>query len=125
MADVSIYWFRDDLRLSDLPGLQAARQEYGDTGLYPRRETRRSVASRCQPLVADASRRCGMNSARKAANSSAGGDTASTLAAIAEETGTTQFVAVATTNRGPRPSSDRQIGSERRWRRPEALSVPC
>ena len=24
MADVSIYWFRDDLRLSDLPGLQAA-----------------------------------------------------------------------------------------------------
>ena len=24
MADVSIYWFRDDLRLTDLPGLQAA-----------------------------------------------------------------------------------------------------
>ena len=24
MADVSIYWFRDDLRLTDLPGLKAA-----------------------------------------------------------------------------------------------------
>jgi deoxyribodipyrimidine photo-lyase len=24
MADVSLYWFRDDLRLSDLPGLKAA-----------------------------------------------------------------------------------------------------
>jgi deoxyribodipyrimidine photolyase len=26
MADVSIYWFRDDLRLADLPGLAAAAQ---------------------------------------------------------------------------------------------------
>ena len=26
MADVSLYWFRDDLRLSDLPGLTAAAQ---------------------------------------------------------------------------------------------------
>ena len=26
MADVSIYWFRDDLRLTDLPGLTAAAQ---------------------------------------------------------------------------------------------------
>ena len=26
MADVSIYWFRDDLRLADLPGLSAAAQ---------------------------------------------------------------------------------------------------
>ena len=26
MANVSIYWFRDDLRLSDLPGLTAAAQ---------------------------------------------------------------------------------------------------
>ena len=24
MTDISIYWFRDDLRLSDLPGLKAA-----------------------------------------------------------------------------------------------------
>ena len=24
MPDASIYWFRDDLRLTDLPGLQAA-----------------------------------------------------------------------------------------------------
>ena len=26
MADVSLYWFRDDLRLSDLPGLKAAAE---------------------------------------------------------------------------------------------------
>ena len=26
MADVSLYWFRDDLRLTDLPGLAAAAQ---------------------------------------------------------------------------------------------------
>ena len=26
MSDVSIYWFRDDLRLSDLPGLKAAAE---------------------------------------------------------------------------------------------------
>ena len=26
MSDISIYWFRDDLRLSDLPGLKAAAE---------------------------------------------------------------------------------------------------
>ena len=26
MANVSLYWFRDDLRLGDLPGLAAAAQ---------------------------------------------------------------------------------------------------
>ena len=93
MADVSLYWFRDDLRLSDLPGLKAAAErgtvipvyvldeqlgEHWRLGSASRWWLHHSLAALAHSLSAQGSELILRS-----------GETASTLATIVAETGAT------------------------------------
>ena len=93
MADVSLYWFRDDLRLSDLPGLKAAAErgtvipvyildeqlgEHWRLGSASRWWLHHSLAALARSLSAQGSELILRS-----------GETASALAAIVAETGAT------------------------------------